>query len=67
MVLLILMGAEVYSHRLLNDGYFYVPALLGALLLIRISLPPPRPVVKVGKKAAVQEEEDDMDDDENDY
>lgn len=28
-VLLVLMAAEVYAHRVLNDGFYYVPATLG--------------------------------------
>jgi len=49
-VLLALMGAFVYSHRVLQDGLYVVPATLGVLLLLRMILPPPS--AKKGGKAA---------------
>jgi len=48
-VLIFVMAAAVYTHVVLRDGHFLAPAVLGALLVVRLSCPVPRPKKKSKK------------------
>jgi len=52
LVLIFLMAAAVYTHLVLRDGHFLAPAVLGALLVVRLACPVPQPKKKKKSKTS---------------